>query len=98
MPDDALFQTVDLPTFQGNLVQLLCRTARDKGRVEITCDEGTCVMISKEELSALEAALEILSSTDEVRKLHHTVRRFVRFDDGGADEAHLPAALALHDK
>src|SRR5688500_1333745 len=84
MPDESisLFQSIDIPTLQGNLVELLCRTAREKGRIEITnCDGGTCVMISKEELDALEAALEILCTTEQVRALHQTVERFVRYED-----------------
>src|SRR5687768_17118591 len=95
MPEEtlSLFQTMDIPTLQGNLVELLCRTAREKGRIEITnCDGGVCVMISKEELEALEMALEVLSTTEQVRKLHQTVERFVRYED---QDEQVPAPPAV---
>lgn len=94
MPDEplSLFQTMDIPTLQGNLVEILCRTAREKGRIEITnCDGGTCVMISKEELDALESAISILSQTEQVRALHQVVERFVRYEDQDEEVPSPPA-------
>ena len=77
MFDESVFQTVEAGTLQADLVRMLCRTAREKGRIEITnCDGGSCVMISKEELDYLEAALEILSKTDGVKEMHRMVRRY----------------------
>lgn len=77
MTDEPVFQTVEAGKLQADLVRLLCRTAREKGRVEITnCDGGSCVMISKEELDYLEAALEILSKTDDAKNMQRMVRRY----------------------
>jgi hypothetical protein len=77
MVDEPVFQTVEAGKFQADLVRMLCRTAREKGRIEITnCDGGSCVMISKEELDYLEAALEILSQTEGVKEMHRMVRRY----------------------
>jgi hypothetical protein len=77
MTDEPLFQTVEAGRLPADLVRTLCRTAREKGRVEITnCDGGSCVMISKEELDYLESALAILSNTDGGREMQRMVRRY----------------------
>ncbi|HEX2971545.1 MAG TPA: hypothetical protein VHP11_04395 [Tepidisphaeraceae bacterium] len=77
MPEEFTFPKLDAATLHADLVQLLCRTARDKGRLEITnCDGETCVMISKEELDALEQAIEILSNTDGAKAMERTVEHF----------------------
>ena len=83
MTEQPLFTSLDSSKLQAEIVDLLCRTARDKGRVEITnCAGGTCVMISKDELDALERALEILSDTDAGRAMHQAVKRFVKVTEG----------------
>ncbi|MGE5612285.1 MAG: hypothetical protein ACM359_23760 [Bacillota bacterium] len=77
MPEEPTFPKLDASTLHADLVRLLCRTARDKGRLEITnCEGETCVMISKEELDALEQALEILSNTDGAKAMERTVEHF----------------------
>lgn len=74
---DHLFRTLDISHFQGNLAELLCRTAQRKGRIEIDNGDGTsCVVISKAELDDLERALEILADSEAGRVLHHAVQRF----------------------
>jgi hypothetical protein len=88
MIDEPVFQTVEAGKLQADLVRILCRTAREKGRIEITnCDGGSCVMISKEELDYLEAALEILSKTDGVQEMHRRVRRYAAMSLEGAGQA-----------
>ena len=65
-----IFATLDAPALQADLLNLLCRTARENGRIEITnCGGGACVLISKDELDGLERALEILSNTDGAGKM-----------------------------
>lgn len=80
MTNDGPFQTLDASKLQqADLIRLLCLTVRFKGRVEITnCDGGSCVMISKDELDSLEAALEILSNTD--GKAMHEAMQHVLID------------------
>lgn len=86
MNDDSLFLTVDARKFQSELLELMCQTAREKGRVEITnCGGGSCVMISKDELESLERALEIMSNTAEGQAMHRTIEHF----------AHLAAQSAM---
>jgi PHD/YefM family antitoxin component YafN of YafNO toxin-antitoxin module len=81
MADDSPFTTLDGSQIQSDLLELLCRTAQEKGRIEITnCGGTTCVIISKEELEDLETALEILSNTHEGRALHEHVQMFVKLD------------------
>jgi PHD/YefM family antitoxin component YafN of YafNO toxin-antitoxin module len=64
MPDQPLFTSLDASKLHSNLLEILCRIASEKGRVEITdCDGGTCVLLSKDELDGLEEAIEILSQT-----------------------------------
>jgi PHD/YefM family antitoxin component YafN of YafNO toxin-antitoxin module len=58
---------------QTRLTQLHQKVCRDKGRVEIKDGQGTCVLISKEELESLEQALEILSNTSDVQKMARTI-------------------------
>jgi PHD/YefM family antitoxin component YafN of YafNO toxin-antitoxin module len=80
--NDGPFQTLDAAALaQTDLTVLLCRTVRYQGRVEITnCDGGVCVVISKEELDSLEAALEILSNAD--GKAMHEAMQHVLVDEG----------------
>jgi len=88
MPDDSPFTTLDGSQIQSDLLELLCRIAREKGRIEIkNCGGAVCVMLSKEELDDLEAALEILSNTSEGRALHEHVQMFVKLDTEDDDVA-----------
>jgi PHD/YefM family antitoxin component YafN of YafNO toxin-antitoxin module len=83
MMDDNKFQTLDASSLHADLWPLLERVAREKGRAEIAnCDGGDCVIISKEELDTLEKALAILSNTEGGRKIHRSVRQFVKMDFG----------------
>lgn len=82
MPD-SLFQTLNVSTIQSNLVELLCRTAQKKGRIEIDNGDGTsCVVISKVELDDLERALEILADSEAGRAMHHAIQRFANMSQG----------------
>ena len=72
MADNAQHQpTYDVSLIASNLPQLHEFVARTKGRVEITRpgSDDRCVLISRDELASLERALEILSTTDEVRDM-----------------------------
>ena len=60
------FGSMDVTAAAADLAKLHARVCLDRGRIEITrsgCDES-CVLISRDELEALERALEILSTTD----------------------------------
>ena len=64
-------KTFDVSLIASNLASLHAFVTRTNGRIEIT-RPGTddhCVLISKDELDALERALEILSDTDTVRAM-----------------------------
>lgn len=89
MPDGSVFQTFEAGSLPaGEFSKLLCRTAREKGRIEITNGDGTsCVMISKAELDALEEALEILSNNDG-RVLHEQIQHML----AGAERPVVPPA------
>ena len=64
-PRSPLFMKLDGKHLQSEMLHLLCRIAKEKGRIEITnCEGGTCVLISKEELDSLEEALEIMAGMD----------------------------------
>jgi PHD/YefM family antitoxin component YafN of YafNO toxin-antitoxin module len=73
MPDGSLFTLLSIDQVQTRLSQLHQKVCRDKGRVEIKDSQGTCVLISKEELETLEQALEILSNTSDVQKMARTI-------------------------
>jgi PHD/YefM family antitoxin component YafN of YafNO toxin-antitoxin module len=82
MLDEPLFYSMDGTTLGKDLLKVLCRIAREKGRVEITnCEGHSCVMISKEELELIESALEILSNLHEVQLLHDKVKHVLTLDD-----------------
>ena len=82
MVDEPLFYSMDGATLGKDLLKVLCRIAREKGRVEITnCEGSSCVMISKEELDSIESALEILSNLNEVQLLHERVKHVLTLDD-----------------
>lgn len=80
---DSLFQTLNVSTVQSNLEELLCRTARKKGRIEIDNGDGTsCVVISKSELDDLERALEILADGEAGRAMHQAIEQFAGMSRG----------------
>lgn len=82
MVDEPLFYSMDGTTLGKDLLKVLCRIAREKGRVEITnCDGSSCVMISKDELDLMESALEILSNIKQMQPLHEKVRHVLTLDD-----------------
>jgi hypothetical protein len=82
MVEEPLFYSMDGATLGKDLLKVLCRIAREKGRVEITnCDGSSCVMISKDELDLIESALEILSNLHEVQLLHDKVKHVLTLDD-----------------
>jgi hypothetical protein len=82
MVEEPLFYSMDGATLGKDLLKVLCRIAREKGRVEITnCDGSSCVMISKHELELIESALEILSRTQEMRLVHERVKHVLTLDD-----------------
>src|SRR5947207_15480231 len=71
MSDDSHRRTYDVAIVAQSLTQLHEFVTRCNGRIEITRpgSDERCVLISKEELDALERALEILSDTDGVREI-----------------------------
>jgi PHD/YefM family antitoxin component YafN of YafNO toxin-antitoxin module len=69
MPDEVRFRFLTIDQAQKGFAQLHGNVCCDKGRVLIQDGDKTCVLISKEELEALEEALEILSNTSEVQKM-----------------------------
>ncbi len=75
MPDESLFRTIEASELRGDvLLNLLCRTAQEKGRVEVSnCGGGSCVIISKDELEALERALEILADGDGLKSVCQSI-------------------------
>ena len=69
MADDSHRRTYDTVIVAKSMVQLHEYVARFNARIEITrpgTDER-CVLVSKQELDALERAIEILSDTEDVR-------------------------------
>ena len=82
MVEESLFYSMKGETLGKDLLKVLCRIAREKGRVEITnCEGSSCVMISKDELDLIESALEILTNMNEVRLLHERVKHVLTLDD-----------------
>ena len=77
MADGNVFMTLDANQLQENLLDILCQTARKRGRIEINnCGGGSCVLISKEELEAMEQALEILFNMDSAKSECSRIRRY----------------------
>jgi PHD/YefM family antitoxin component YafN of YafNO toxin-antitoxin module len=77
MTDGPHFTTLDATQLPPALAEILCRTARHHGRIEVTnCDGESCVILSKQELESLERALEILADSDGGQAMRHTVERF----------------------
>jgi hypothetical protein len=73
MSEGTGFSSMSIDQVQLQLSQLHGQICRAKGRVEIQDGENCCVLISKEELDALEQALEILSNTAQVQKIARTI-------------------------
>jgi hypothetical protein len=73
MPDELKFRLMSIDQATQGFAQLHERVCCDKGRIEIHDGQRTCVLISKEELETLEAALEILSNTADVQKMARTI-------------------------
>ena len=69
MSDDASFGIMTIDQVQSGFTRLHGQICRHRGRIEIRHEQGSCVLISKEELETLEHALEILSNTSDVRKM-----------------------------
>jgi len=69
--DDLRTTTYDVSLIASNLTSLHEYVTRTNARIEITRprSDERCVLISKQELTSLERALEILSDTDDVRDL-----------------------------
>lgn len=79
MPDlESKFSFMSLDQFQSRLSDLHQNVCCDKGRVEIHDGDNVCVLISKEELDALEQALEILSNTSDVQSMARTIASLTR--------------------
>lgn len=82
MVEEPLFYSLEGESLGKDLLKVLCRIAKEKGRVEITnCGGLCCVMISKDELDSIESALEILSNLHEVQFLHEKVKHVLTLDD-----------------
>jgi PHD/YefM family antitoxin component YafN of YafNO toxin-antitoxin module len=75
----ASFQTMRIDDDTSlDLTRLHSSVLQSRGRIELTNSAGdSCVLISKVELDALEKALEILSSTDEVKEMSEQLSRIV---------------------
>jgi hypothetical protein len=86
MPSDGpSFARFDASTLPPDLLELLTRTARNRGRIELTnCNGETCVVLSKEELDGLEEALDILANSDHGKALQHSVEQFAYLFAHGA--------------
>jgi len=79
MPDlESKFAFMTLDQFQAGLNDLHAKVCCDKGRVEIRDGDNVCVLISKDELDALEQALEILSNTSDVQTMARTIASLTR--------------------
>ena len=63
------FQSLDLSKAHTTLPELFQHVIVNRGRVQIDGGDGACVLISKEELDALEHAIELLSDSDGVRSM-----------------------------
>jgi len=91
MTNDSLFQTIDASALPANLLHLLERTAKEKGRIEITNADGAkCVMLSKDELDSLEEALDILSRTHDGLEMQHNIEHFAHIAEQGVLSAQAP--------
>ena len=61
---------INIDTSKISLVELHQLAVSQRGRIELTSNDGsTCVLITRNELDALEQALEILAETSEVQAM-----------------------------
>ncbi len=86
MSDYPSFPRLTAAELQTDLLNILRKIACDTGRVQIMGDDGACdcVLISRAELDALEEALEVLSSTHDVRVLCEHIANVAMLDGNGA--------------
>lgn len=90
MVAEPLFYSMCGESLGKDLLKVLCRIAKEKGRVEITnCGGLSCVMISKDELDSIEAALEIFSNLHEVQFMHEKVKHVLTLDDESQPVPHV---------
>ena len=75
--DNSRFTVMSIEQACARLAELHGKVCQDKGRIEIRDGEGSCVLISREELDTLEQALEILSNTSDVRRMAATIEELV---------------------
>ena len=69
---------MSLDEISARFPELHRKVTTERGRVEIYDDRGAaCILISREELEALEQALEILANTSEVRRLAEQIAPMV---------------------
>ena len=73
MSEGSGYTPMSIDQVQLQLNQLHKQVCCAKGRVEIRDGDSCCVLISKEELDALEEALEILSNTSQVQQIARTI-------------------------
>ena len=67
------FESVSVEAAKARLLDLLLEVCGKKVRVEINHNGSACVLISKEELTSLENALEILANTSAVRQIANSI-------------------------
>lgn len=74
----------DVGYVAGALAQLHEQVCRSRVRVEVTRDgtDECCVLISKQELDALERALAILANTDELRAISERISQLASMTRG----------------
>jgi hypothetical protein len=75
------FHALPAARVQADFPELVQRTVRHKGRIEILDPSGACVavIISKAELDSLESALEFLSDAPEVRRVSASLQSLCTF-------------------
>jgi PHD/YefM family antitoxin component YafN of YafNO toxin-antitoxin module len=96
MPDHpSKFAFMSIDQFQSRLNDLHQKVCCDNGRVEIHDGDNVCVLISKDELDALEQALEILSNTSDVQTMARTIASLTR---SAAAEAPVVVGIERNDE
>ena len=73
MHEDNDFESLTVLQLCDRLDELMNAVAQRRIRVQVRADSGDCVVISRDELEALERALEILSRTHEVKRIAHQI-------------------------
>jgi len=79
MSDELHRKTYDIAIAAESLTQLHEYVAGSNARIEITRQGSNerCVLISKQELDALERALNILSNTEDVRHISEKIAQLI---------------------